>query len=186
MRTRRLPITKIADEQVPFPVACAWVGAGFGSTRSAGVKARCPLGSRHSDGGAERALRIYPDHGYCFSCQRPFTTSSLLAAAWEMSRPDAAMAALDRIGYVPVGWAGRWEHAQRDPDPGREHLAEALRLWLERSDPDWGDRQYDKAVAGKLARCLGLLPRVRTQEDCLRWMDACQQAMRRVIPSLPE
>lgn len=162
-----------ADRRIPFNTALSWAGKAAG-TRARGVKGTCPLCG--SNGG----LRVYPDHGYCFSERRRISVTDLLAEAWDMEREDAALRALAAYGHVPVTLAHLWEHAQREPDVGRAQLAEALAIWCAASIPDWQARQYEPAVSAKRAACLALLPRVASAEDCGRWLAACKEAMRRV------
>ena len=119
--------------------------------------------------------------GNCFSERRYFSPVGLLAEVWDMEPEDAARQALDKIGYVPVSYARLWESAQREPEPAVADLADALRLWCASACPDWQARQYDEAVAGLLARCLGWLREVRTEDDCLLWLTKCKEAMGRVL-----
>lgn len=162
-----------ANRRIPFDTAMGWAAKAAG-TRARGVKATCPLCG--SDGG----IRVFPDHGYCFSEKRYISVVTLLAAVWDMEREDAALKALADYGYVPVSLAHLWEHAQRDPEVARAELAQALAIWCEASIPGWAARQYEPAVTRKRSACLALLPRVRTEDDCERWLAACKEAMRRV------
>jgi hypothetical protein len=171
--TSRESLTAIADRVIPFPVAARWAGVDAGG-RS---KAHCPFGFEHDDGGREQALRVYPDHGYCFAEQRYFTVTMLLAAKWEVSREDAAAEALRRYDWRPAAWAHLWSDAVREPEPDRAALREALATWCAARCRDWPSRQYEPQAASRLARCYGLLGLVRTEEDCRRWLAACKQAM---------
>lgn len=168
-------LTQVANEQVPFGTACRWAGLPAPSDR--GSKADC----RRC--GSPAALRLYPDHGWCFSCCTRFSVVVLLAADWDMDYDETAMAALDRIGWVPLDYAARWDHAQAEPEPDREQLGEALRIWCRASLPGWEHLQYEEQGSRMLARCLGLLPRVRTAEDCARWLERCKAAMQRSCDS---
>ena len=116
-----------------------------------------------------------------FAESKYFSPVSLLAEVWQVSAEDAAAEALRRSGYKPATYAHLWEQAVREPDPDRESLAKALTVWCSGQVPDWKERQYDDAVAAVLGKCLGLLPRVRTQEECLVWLEACQKAMHRCL-----
>lgn len=167
-------LASIANERVPFLKAAEWAGLG-GHERERGLKVTCP------SCGGQGALRVYPGHAYCFSERRGYTTVTLLAEVWEMDRESAAIRALNMIGYVPPGYAMLFEQAAREPEPAREHLATALRTWCEASVPDWRTRQYDPEVAAVLARCLSLLPLVRTEDQCARWLAGCKRAMARVL-----
>lgn len=172
---RQKSLYAIANERISFDKAMAWTGAGTVGTRERGIKATCPLC------GERDGMRVYPNHGWCFSERKYFTPVSLLADHWNMDNESAAIKALDLIGYVPPGYAHLWENAVREPEPARDLLAEALRTYCRRISPDWGVRQYDNAVAGMLSRCLGLLPAVRTEEDCRKWLTTCKTVMGRVL-----
>lgn len=180
MKVRQESVLAAANRMIPFTTAASWAGLD-GYSRDRGVKADCP-----SCGGSGR-MRIYPDHGWCFSERKWFTAVALLARAWRMSKEDAAMTALLRAGYVPPGHAERFR-AQREnlPEPALDQLATGLRTWCEANCADWGTRQYQPDVAGLLSRCLGLLPLVRTEEDCGKWLARCKEAMGRVFPPLAE
>lgn len=172
---RKKSLYAIANERLSFDRAMAWAGAGSAGTRERGVKTSCP------SCGEEGALRVYPDHGWCFSEQEYFSPVGLLASVWDMDKESAAVKVLDRIGYVPAGYAYLWENVQRAPEPALDDLATALRLWCEANCPDWVHRQYDDAVARKLSRCLGALSVVRTEEHCRKWLAVSKTAMRRVL-----
>ena len=171
---RPKPITVVAGERVSFDLAMRWAGNDTGA-RPRGMKTACPLC------GEAGAFRVYPDHGYCYAEQRYLGTVSLLAAKWELSREDAAHKALEKIGYIPADLAHLWADAERRPEPAREDLADALRIWCDARAADWRARQFDPPVAGALARCLGLLPRVRTAEDCERWLAVCKRVMGKAL-----
>jgi hypothetical protein len=165
----------IANERISFDRAMAWAGAASAGTRERGVKVTCP------SCGEAGALRVYPDHGWCFAEQEYFSPVGLLARAWNMDEEPAAIRALGKIGYVPVGYAHLWEDARREPEPALDDLATALRLYCGRACPDWASRQYDEAVSGAMARCLGLLHAVRTEEDCRKWLAVSKTVMGRVL-----
>src|SRR5438046_5537016 len=105
----RTSLARIANEQVPFAQAASWAGLRTVSER--GTRDTCPKCTH------EASFRGYPDHGFCHSCRTYFSAVSLLATVWEMTAQDAARKALDQIGYVPLDYAGQWEHARREPDP---------------------------------------------------------------------
>jgi hypothetical protein len=172
---RKKSLYAIANERVSFDLAMSWAGAGSPGTRDRGMKATCP------SCGEGEALRVYPDHGWCFSEQRYFTPVSLLAGYWRLDNDHAAVKALDKIGYVPPGYARLWDDAERAPEPALDDLAGALRIYCARICPDWVTRQYDEAVARALSRCLGVLPAVRTEEHCRKWLTVSKTVMRRVL-----
>jgi hypothetical protein len=164
----------IANERITFDQAMGWAGHPA-VARDRGVKVTCPSCDEAG------ALRVYPDHGWCFAEQRRFSPVSLLAEVWEMDNETAAKAALDRIGYAPPEYPELWEAAQRPPEPALDDLATALRLYCARVCPDWGTRQYEDAVSKRLARCLGALRAVRTEEDCRKWLGVSKTVMGRVL-----
>jgi hypothetical protein len=172
---RKRSLYAVANERVSFDTAMAWAGAGSTGARERGMKVTCP------SCGEQGALRVYPDHGWCFGEQQYFSPVGLLAEVWDMDREEAAIKALDRIGYVPASYAHLWDEAQRECEPALDDLSAALRTWCEASCPDWRARQYDDAVARALSRCLGLLPAVRTEADCRKWLTVSKTVMGRVL-----
>lgn len=165
----------IANERISFDRAMQWAGRADAVTRERGVKVTCP--SCDETG----AMRVYPNHGWCFAEQRYFSPVGLLAEVWEMDNETAAKVALDRIGYAPPEYPELWESAQRPPDPALDDLASALRLYCARVCPDWAARQYEDAVSNLMARCLGALRAVRTEEDCRKWLAVSKTVMGRVL-----
>ena len=171
--SQRESLTEIADRVIPFPAAARWAGVDAGGR----AKVHCPFGFEHDDGGREQALRVYPDHGYCFAEQRYFTVTLLLAAVWEVSREDAAAEALRRYGWKPVGYAHLWTGTVQPREPNRDALRAALATWCSTQCSDWDQRQYEDGPAGRLAKCFGLLPLVHTEQECETWLEACKRAM---------
>ena len=163
----------LANREVPFTTALAWTGLADG-TRERGLKVRCPAC------GDPAALRVYPDHGWCFAERKRFSAVTLLAAYWEMDPATAAGQALEKVGYQPPTLERLLQEAGQPPEPDRDDLAEALRIFCRRH-PRWAAAQYDPAVSGLLAGCLGLLPAVRTEEQCARWLETCKAAMARML-----
>jgi hypothetical protein len=47
--------------------------------------------------------------------------------------------------------------------------------------PDWEDRQFDPTVSDKLRRCLGMLPKLRTEADAKKWLSVAKQAMSQTL-----
>jgi hypothetical protein len=164
-----------ANRRISFDRAMQWAGQAGAVARDRGVKVVCPVC------GEAGALRVYPDHGWCFAEQRYFSPVGLLAEVWEMDREHAAVRALGMAGYVPTGHEALWEDAQREPAPALDDLATALRLYCRRICPDWVTRQYDDGVSGTLAKCLGVLSAVRTEEDCRKWLTVCKTVMGRAL-----
>lgn len=163
----------LANRVIPFPVAARWAGVDAGGR----AKTHCPFGFEHDDGGREQALRVYPDHGYCFAEQRYFSVTSLLAAVWEVSYEDAATEALRRYGWKPASLAHLWEGVSADPAPDLDAMRAALGTWCASQCPQWDQRQYESGTSGRLAQCLGLLSLVRSEQDCEKWLAAAKKAM---------
>jgi hypothetical protein len=174
---RRESLRAVANRVIPFPAAARWAGIDAGGR----AKAHCPFGFEHDDGGREKAFRVYGDHGYCFAQQKYFTVTSLLAEVWEMAPEDAAARALREFGWRPASYAHLWADANRPREPDQGALRQALITWCAGHCPDWEKRQYDPRTADRLARCFGLLLRVHCEEDCVKWLAACKQAMARYL-----
>ncbi len=188
-------MTGAADEQVPIALAARMIGVqGLGEegdTGRASRKLRCPFGEiYHSDGGAEPSLRLYPEtnHAHCFAGCGTWGPVALLVAAWDVSPRTAARELLGAAGLTYSSNWGRltWEDATTVDLPiDRTQLAEALKTFCHRIDPDFRTRQYDPVVAGFLSRCLGLLPGVATDGAVQAWMTGCKEVMRRVLAERP-
>jgi hypothetical protein len=180
-------LVRLADEKVPFTLAAQWAGVDiWDEVGERGVKVYCPFGEvEHPDGGLEPAMRVYSDHGWCFAESKYFSVTSLLAAVWEVTRAEAAAEALSRAHYTPASYAHLFTEAQASPEPDADALAATLVVWCEsqceRQGGSWAAVSTSPAVARQLARCLGLLSLVRTEEDCETWLNASKQAMQRVL-----
>lgn len=183
--SRKESLAQVANRHVSFPHAVRLAGIGFyGEARERGSVIYCPFGFRHLDGGVDKAFRVYPDHGYCFAEKRWFSPVGLLAEVWDVSREDAAARVLDMVGYVPADYAHLWKEAVSDPEPDREALSVALTEWCRSQSSDWQTAQYDSRVTDLLSRCIGLLPLVKTESDCRRWLERCKAAMTVVLTSV--
>lgn len=168
-------VTATANRVVPFSLALRWTGLADGM-RERGMKVTCPRC------GERDVMMIYPDHAWCWAEGRRFSTVLLLAACWDMEPDDAADAALKRVGYVPPDYASvLLGPPPPEPDPERDDLAEALRIFCRAQSPDWASLQYDDAVARKLAQCLSVLPAVHSEGACRKWLAVSKIAMTRVI-----
>jgi hypothetical protein len=168
MQQRVKSLVTEANEHVPFASAASWAGLRDPSPR--GARDTC----LHC---GEDALKVYPDHAFCFACRWWFTATRLLAAVWEVSEEDAAVRALERVNYIPLDYAHRWDAVDREPEPDRGLLEEALRTWCAANLPGWEQLQYRKDAARLHARCIELLDRVHTEADCKLWLSKCKVAM---------
>lgn len=177
----------LANEKVSIVVVCRMLGVQLPDHYAAGraQKVRCPFGEiYHSDGGVSPAMRIYPDtnSAYCFSCAAYYTPVSLAARAMDTSRQVAAVRLLDHIGHRPLDLAQQWQHVKEyEPEPDRALLADALKTYCRRIEPDWATRQFEGPVARVLTQCLSLLDLVKSADDVTMWLDRCKVAMRRVM-----
>jgi len=163
-----------ARKRISFLDALTLLDIGTGA-RSRGMKVQCPVC------GSAGALRVWSDHGWCFSEQRQYNSVSILAEKWELDEESAAVRAMNDLGLSMPRFEEAWEAALVPPPPARESLAEALKIWCGAHCADWRTRQYDDKVADMLSRCLGLLPSVTTSAECEMWLAKCKKAMGRVL-----
>jgi hypothetical protein len=149
---------------------------------SASIKLYCPFGEvSHADGGSSKAFRIYPEtnSAYCFACGLHFSPVKLLATATDISTAEAADYLLELAGVTEAGTEERWEQltSEQESPISTAELAEALKVYCSRIDPNWAERQLEPAVAHTFQRCLGLLGSVRTSADAEQWLGATKQVM---------
>lgn len=185
----RPSVITVANEQVSIVTVCQMVGldisddVGEGRSR----KLPCPFGEiYHSDHGRDPAMRLYMDSNsaYCFSCQAYWTPVSLFARAMDLDHRTAATRLLDRIGYKPVNLAQAWKQAvSYAPELDKAALAEALKIYCRRIEPQWSRRQFDPGIAQHLTRCLSILSLVRNETDADLWLTRCKEVMRQAIHS---
>lgn len=144
----------------------------------------CPFGSvMHADGGRDAAMRNYGDHAYCFAGCGSFTPVTLVQAAKDMTRDEAVEYILEQSGYVEPTWEARLAALQADAVPAvdLDLMAEVLREECRRLAPDWDTRQYEEKVSSTVARCLALLPTVKTAADARRWKEGVINVMASVL-----
>lgn len=180
-------VVAVANEKVSIVTVCQLLGVelpddiGMGRSR----KVRCPFGAvYHSDQGVSAAMRVYPESNsaYCFSCAAYYTPVSLAARAMDCDRKTAAVRLLDHIGHKPLDLAAAWRDAvEYEPKPDRALLADALKTYCRRIDPQWCTRQFEPGVAGVLSRCLSLLDLVTDAEAVQLWLQRCKEAMRHAL-----
>lgn len=184
---KRPDVVAVANEKVSIVAVCQMLGVDLpddaDSARSR--KVHCPFGDLyHSDAGASPAMRVYPDtnSAYCFSCATYYTPVDLAVRALDTDRRTAATHLLDRIGYRPMDLAAVFANAlSYEPTPDKALLADALKTYCRRIDPQWSSRQFDSRVASALTRCLTLLDMVHTPEDVTMWLCCCKEVMRRIL-----
>jgi hypothetical protein len=168
------PVIGEAIRHVPFHKAAEWAGLWSGA-RERGMKADCPAC------GGEMALRVYPDHAWCFAGCGRFSAVRLLAVVWEMDFATTAHEMLEKAGYVRPDPMEVFTRTPSPEDPKTDDLADALRIWCEANCPDWGTRQYDPPTARVLARLLGALRAVRSEEECDLWLARAKEIMGKVL-----
>lgn len=154
-----------------------------GGASERGTRIWCPWGEfSHPDGGAEAAFRVYYDHGFCFAEGAYFSPAGICAAVWDCTITEAARQMLELAGISSPDYREHWRSVvDWSQPPDLDALAATLRLWCAERYPQWRARQYDKPVAGKLAACLGLLGKVRTEADCRMWLSGCKRVMKSVL-----
>jgi hypothetical protein len=174
----------LANRIIAFPVAARLAGMeDVPEPRETGTRAWCPFGEfSHSDHGRDKAMRVYPDHGYCFSEKKYFSPVGIYAEMNDLDFEEAARQLLDHVGYRPASWQQHWEEVvSAAAGPDINALAVALSVRLAARYPDWGNRQYDPVVSAALARCLGLLTRVHSEKDCATWLESADAVMSRAL-----
>lgn len=138
-------------------------------------KMYCPFGDfSHSDGGDEPAFRVYSNHAFCFACWAYYTPVKICAVMWDVDEERAAGQLLDATGISTPRYTDRWEQASKPPEVDRDALAAALRTRCELLGADF----YHPQVSQYLARCLGWLSRVTTEEEARHWLDTCAQVIK--------
>jgi hypothetical protein len=170
--------------RLPFALACRWAGVEVpGDPAEGGYKTYCPFGElAHDDGGREPSFRVYADHAWCFACGEYFSPVKLCSAIWGLPAEDASRQMLELAGVSDPDYKEQWKRLlDISQAPDLDSLAAALRMWCARFIPDWSSRQYDSDVSGRLAACVSLLGKVRTEADCRSWLDGCKQVMAQVI-----
>lgn len=176
----------IANELIGIATACQLIGMSeIDRFITSNVKAYCPFGDvAHSDGGYEKAFRIYPDtnSAYCFACGKAWTPVSLMADARDLTPAEAADVILELSGYVEPTVDSEWDALVNAPVViDRPELAEGLKVYCSRIASDWEERQFEPTVSRVLTSCLELLPAVKTREDVTKWFNATKRVMTSIL-----
>lgn len=176
------------EEQIGILAACSLIGMDLppGVAEGRAVKVHCPFGPiHHGDGGIEAAMRIYVDsnHVHCFAGCGTFRPAGLVAHAFDITRRAALRELMERTGYERRSsrYADVWTGGVARADPDRNRLAEALKTYCRRIDPNWSHRQFDRSIAVQLSRCLSLLDLVRCEQSAAQWLHGCKIAMSRIL-----
>lgn len=167
-------------------LATLGISAYFTGEGSVSRKIHCPFGNLyHSDSGLEKTMRVFKNtnSAYCFRCNQSYDPVSLAAAVWDTSRHAAALRLLEDSDFKPKSLDERWQDAVRVETMPVDllALADALKMYCSGICNDWTMRQLDGQVATKLNSCLQLLTAVKTDEDAVKWLNVCKQAMTQVL-----
>ncbi len=148
-------------------------------------KLHCPFGFYHSDGGTDRAMRVYfkSNTAYCFSCNKRYSPVTLLAAKKDCSLNNAALELLESKGIKQKTLEDRWTEALEKPIVNLDvnALADALKIYCSTVHPNWLVVQLHDDVATTLNKCFDLLRVVKTDSDALKWLNGCKQVMKRLL-----
>lgn len=181
-------LVKLANDRMTITQALAEIGAEvslYGTT----TKTYCPFGHLyHSDMGASKAMRVYPDtnSAWCFAGCGFFSPVRVISLDKDLTEEAAANYILDVTGYVPDDYMSRWEALTKEKETvDTDSLAEALKVACSRMHPRWEEIQFDEAVSGKLAQCLSLLRQVRSAGDAEKWLRMTKEAMRLKLKEVP-
>jgi hypothetical protein len=179
-------IVELANREARMRAACRITGVKAPSGRDSGSRAYCPWGEfSHPDGGRDPAMRVWPDHAFCFACWEYFTPVRLVARVLEVSDEAAALRLLEEVGYKPASYADHWQRASAPPEPDRAALAQALRNACEATaGPSWRQAQSDPRVGWFLSQCLAYLVQVTTDEDARTWLALAAEVMAKVLEGL--
>lgn len=174
-------LVSMANARVPMTVACRAAGLDIpDSCRDTGTKCYCPWGEfSHSDGGREKAARIWPDHLWCFSCREWYSPVKLCARVWEVSYEQAAVRLLDAVGYKPASYAHLWQRAAAPEEVSYAALSQALRNFC--MSLGGSHRLTEPLAAEYLARCLGYLTQVNSEAEAAQWLSLAKTVMERVL-----
>lgn len=178
-------LVALADGQVSILEVCRQIGIDVPDELMMGrasMKVFCPQGDVfHGDGGTDPTFRIYSDtnSAYCFKCNKLFTPVSLYAISKGVTRTEAAKYLLEVIGFnyrVP-----ELDHKTLlltvDKPVDYAYLSDALKVYCGRICSDWETRQFSSEISEKLAKCLELLPRVKSKDEVAAWLSATKQVM---------
>lgn len=176
---------QLANERMSIIEACRFIGMGLGDFEIASVKTYCPFGELlHEDGGRSKAFRVYPatNSAYCFACIKAYRPVSLVATDRDVPEAIAAEIILEETGYVAQNFQARWEAAQaQQTSVDRDALAEALKTYCARIEPDWESRQLDADIAEILRKCLTASRNVSSDTDAREWLAVTKQVMAKAL-----
>ncbi len=183
---RTMSNIELADNEVDIFLALNLAGAKVApSYDSESVKIHCPFCLAYDPGRIkEKSLRVYfrTNTAFCYREHEFFTPTRIASKAWDKSPASAAIALLERIGYLPPSVGDVWANVQPKPlPPDRSVLGKTLRMYCERIDPQWSTRQFEPKTAEVLGSCLSLLSVVNTEQDVEDWLRDTKRVMQNMI-----
>jgi hypothetical protein len=151
-----------------------------GAYRDSGTKMHCPWGEiSHSDGGRDKAFRVWPDHAWCFSCREWFGPVKLASRIWDVSYEQAAVRLLDFVGHKPADYAHHWQAAARPLEVNRSAVAQALRNYCGSLVSQ--DGLLAPGAAEYMSQCLGFLTQVKNEAEAAEWLALAKRVMQAVL-----
>lgn len=175
----------LANDRMGIVDAANFIGMDVSSGDFQLAKHFCPFGAVfHSDGGASRAFKFYPDtnSAWCFAGCGYFNPVKIIAMDRSITEPEAAEVILTETGYVEPTVEARWEAATAVVDTvDTDYLTEALKTYCARIEPDWVSRQFDPEVSTVLRKCLELSTLATTSAAAAEWLSKTKTVMHRVL-----
>lgn len=173
------PLT-LANERMSILEACRHVGMFDVSEYG---KQYCPFGDLYHPDDV-KAMRVYPssNSAYCFAGCGYFNPVKLIAMSKDFTEADAAENILELTNYVPPDIESRWAAAVAvNTTLNTDYLADALKVACERMDSGWETLQLEADIATRFRQCLGLLPKVRSEEDAIKWLSITKSIMQTAL-----
>lgn len=173
-----------ANEVVDIYKVCDLIDMDFSGYYGSTAKLYCPFGNVvHIDGGSSKAFRIYSNtnSAYCFACSEYFSPVKLYATAKDVSYREAAEIILDLSGWVEETIESKWENLTKEVEYDTSSLPEVLDLFCSRLIPSWSIERVETPYRENLAKCLEVIPKIKTQEQAIRWLEVSKSVMRKVI-----
>jgi hypothetical protein len=177
---------QIANEEIPIAAVCRILGMDMPDLAYMNSpKMYCPFSDLHSDGGASKSFRTYADGNtaHCFACSKTWNVVTLYMDHTDQNYQDAARSLLEYFDIRTEDVDDRWQAliAPQTLTINTAELAEALKLYCARVDPQWEERQFEPAVSATFGACLNLLQSIATVEDVEKWRTATKKVMERVL-----
>ena len=174
-------LIETANDRVSIISAFSMIGMDLADFSISSLKIYCPFGELyHFDEGRTKAMRVYPgtNSAWCFAGCGYFSPVKLIATDRGIPELQAAEILLESTHYVAPDFASQWDALVNTPPPvNTSDLTEALKTACARMAPNWEDLQFEPRIGRKLNQCLGLLRKVKTDEQATKWLSVSKQAM---------